>query len=105
MIAAGRLNKFIELHQATKARNDDGEVAETFTLQATVPAEVIQNTAREAVRNDNVSAQHDYTILIRTYAGLSEDWKIVYGTKTLYVKGVSVLNNEPFMTILASEDA
>ena len=74
---AGRLDRLIDIEQPTETQNDYGEKTVTWSHYATVYAEVVQQSAREAFGAGKI-AETDAVFRIRYIDGVTAKMRIVY---------------------------
>lgn len=77
-LRAGDMDRRIELLSRSTTRNGFGEAVESFTLAATVWAQVIRKEGEETERSNDVQLQARETAIfrIRWRAGMTRDMRI-----------------------------
>ncbi len=85
---AGRLDKRVQLQSATEARDSHGQPIKTWTTQATVWAGVEPLRGAEKVAAMQMGAYRQLDVIIRYRSDVTEDWRILYGTRELEIKSV-----------------
>lgn len=81
MIAAGKLNRRIELQSKTVTRDAMGGESITWTTQATVWAKVSALSGRALIAAQQAQSEITAAITVRQSAavGIADDWRIVHG--------------------------
>lgn len=87
---AGKLRHTITIEQNTPTQNSYGEPVDAWSTFATVRAQVEPISGREYFDAQKVDADVDYRVRIRYLSGVTNEMRIVYGSKQLDIE--SVLN-------------
>lgn len=88
-IAAGELNRRVELHEEVASRGDGGAAEFTLTLRATVWAKVEPGGGSQAERSGGELARQSCRFTVRKRAGLGPRWQVRYQGVFYLIEDVS----------------
>ena len=91
VLAAGRLREFFAIQSPTETRNAVGELVQEWEEVDRVFGSYEALSYNEQARRGQVGGTTSATVMIRYYAGLQANWRLVWlsrGDRVLYVSGV-----------------
>lgn len=102
---AGRLDRQIVIQVNTPTRNSFGEQAPKWATFATVWAEVLPVSGREAMQGGQILAQADTRFRIRYLAGLLPTHRISYASNYYDIAHIAEIGRREGHEILAKSKA
>lgn len=97
----GRMDRRIELHQATEAQSSSGAVVLTFALLETVAAEVLPLRGAETFGEGREQALATRQFRIRYRSDVTPKHRIVYETRTYDIERVEEIGRREGLQITA----
>ena len=88
MIESGRLNKRVDLQQATEDRDATGGTTRTWTTIVTRWAAIEPAKGREAYIFGQVESRTIIKIRIRYHADIDTTWRIQFGSKIFNIESL-----------------
>ena len=85
---AGRLRHRLVLQSKTEARDSYGSTLITWTTEATVWGGIEPLTGKELFAQQQVQSESSVRIVLRSYTGLDETWRVVNGGEVYAINSV-----------------
>ena len=85
----GRLRNAITIQQSIVATGSSGASTKTWTVFATVFADIRTPTGKEYFGQDKFNSQVSHVVTIRWIEGVTPSMRIIWGSRTLNIEYVS----------------
>ena len=103
-LSAGELRHRIAIQTYTDATDANGEQVRTWSEFAKRWASIKANRGIETLEGGKTQAITSYTIFIRYLAGLKEDMRISYGSRTFQILSIAEdVTDDKSMSIICEE--
>lgn len=89
-LPAGELRHRVEIQSATVTQDSVGQPVYSWATVATVWAAIRPMSGQELINAQAVHAQSTHRVVVRSYTGLDESYRFLFGTRVLNI--VAVLN-------------
>lgn len=84
---AGLLRHRLTFQNKTEARNEYGEMEDTWSDAFTVYGRVNAKASSERIEADQFVARMTHEITIRARSGITANMRVVFGARTFYIDG------------------